>query len=165
LQLLVARKYNPLCPHYPLPDADTVWEELNLAHEVLLYQRNYVNNGMATSGILYVPFTPESTGLGGELTENDHKRMQERREALKHELTGTQRSGQLTIIWFNPHLSDRNGNPIGVPRLEQPPQDRNEQKFIEVQRESRQSFLTGLGVISPELVGIPSAGGFSSQAD
>lgn len=164
-QLLLAAKYSPVAQHYPLPEAESVYEELALAADVVAFQRRYVQNGMVASAIAYVPFVPEESLPGGSLSPHDQQRMEARRQQLAQELTGNLRAGQVSIIWFNPHLTDRNGNPVGVPRIERPVEERNDQKFIEVQRESRQSFLTGLGVVSGEVFGIPSAGGFSSQAD
>lgn len=164
-QLLYAYKYSPVTDYYPLPEAESVYEELALASDVVAFQRRYVQNGMVASAIAYVPFVPEETLPGAELSDRDRTRLEARRRQLVDELTGNLRAGQLSIVWFNPHLTDKNGNPIGVPRIERPVEEKNDQKFIEVQRESRQSFLTGLGVVSGELFGIPSAGGFSSQAE
>lgn len=164
-QLLYATKYAPVADYYPLPDAESVYEELSLGTDVMAFQRKYVQNGMVASAIVYVPFAPEETAPGDELAPADRARMERKRKQIVDDLTGKMKAGQLSIVWFNPYLTDKNGQPTGVPRFERPIEENNDQKFIEIQRESRQAALTGLGVVARELYGIPSAGGFSSQAE
>lgn len=162
-QLLYLRKYSPANAHFPLPEAESVYNELRLGMEVVRYQLHYIENGMTASAIAYVPYPLDPRTK--KLNDEDVQELERRRKALAEELTGKMRAGQLSIIWFNPYLTDHKGEPVGVPRLEKPIEEKNEQKFIEVQRESRQAFLTGLGVVSGELYGIPRAGGFSSQSE
>lgn len=164
-QLLFAAKYSPVTDYYPLPEAESVYEELSLGADVVGFQRRYVQNGMVSSAMVYVPFVPEESAPGQELTEADRNRMEAKRKQIVEDLTGKMKAGQLSIIWFNPYLTDKDGRPTGVPRIEKPVEEKNDAKFIEVQQESRQSFLTGLGVVAQELYGIPSAGGFSSQSE
>ena len=164
-QLLYAYKYSPVTDYYPLPDAESVYEELSLGADVTAFQRRYVENGMVSSAMVYVPFVAETSTPGEELSDTDRKRMERKREQIVNDLTGNMKAGQLSIVWFNPYLTDNNGNPVGVPRIEKPVEEKNDEKFISIQQESRQAALTGLGVVSRELYGIPSAGGFSSQSE
>jgi hypothetical protein len=164
-QLLFATQYSPVTDFYPLPEAESVYDELSLGTDVVAFQRRYVQNGMTSSALVYVPFVPDETSPGEELSERDRNRMERKRKQIVEDLTGQMRSGQLSIIWFNPYLTDKEGNPTGVPKIEKPVEERNDQKFIEVQQESRQAALTGLGVVARELYGIPSASGFSSQSE
>ncbi len=164
-QLLYAHKYSPVTDYYPLPDAESVYEELSLGADVTAFQRRYVSNGMVSSAIVYVPFVAETTTPGEELSDTDRQRMERKRRQIVDDLTGNMKAGQLSIVWFNPYLTDNNGQPVGVPRIEKPVEEKNDEKFIAIQQESRQAALTGLGVVSRELYGIPSSGGFSSQSE
>jgi len=164
-QVLYGRMYSPVTDYYPLPDAESVFEELSLGTDVVGFQRRYVENGMVSSAIVYVPFAPEQTAPGEDLSEHDRTQLDRKRRQIMEDLTGNLKAGQLSIIWFNPYLTDKDGQPTGVPRIERPVEEKNDEKFIEIQRESRQAFLTGLGVVSGELYGIPKPGGFSSQAE
>jgi hypothetical protein len=164
-QLLYTVQYSPITDYYPLPEAESVYEELALGADVVVYQRRYVQNGMTASAILYVPFSPEDTLENGHFSPADQERLNQRREQIRRELTGQLSAGQVAVVFFNPMQTDATGQPLGAPRFEKPIEERNDQKFIEVQRESRQSFLTGLGVVSGELFGIPGSSGFASQSE
>lgn len=157
-------KYSPVTDYYPLPDMESAYEQLSLSNDIILFQRKYVQNGMVSSGVVYYPFIPEASQPGQPLSELDRKRMDEITNELRKNLTGAMQAGRLGVVFWNP-ANGTPSKPAEAPRIENPVEEKNDTKFLEVNREARQQMLTGLGVVSQELMGIPSAGGFSSQAD
>ena len=165
VRMIYNYEYCPISEYYPMPDAESCYKALKLTIDIIDYQEAYIENGMQGSSIIYIPYVPVDTAPGESLSQKDKAEIERIKKQIREELTGKQNAGRATIITFNPKATDNAGNPIGVPRIESPINERNDLKFIEIQKEANQSFLTGLNIISPELFGIPSSGGFSSQSE
>lgn len=166
LELMVFKQYSPISEYYPMPDCESCREALKVSNDIIDFQLGYINNGMNASGVMYIPYTPRSTPPGDpQLSQADQDQINQLKKHVGDQLAGTKNAGKILIVTYNPQATDANGNPIGLPKIEAAPSDRNDQKFLEIQKESRQSILTGLNVVSPELFGIPNPGGFTSQSE
>lgn len=155
--------YNPATDHYPLPDAESVYEELRLANDIVVFQQRFVENGMVGSAIAYVPWVPKHTAPGEPLSEEDIKDREQKLEMVRNSYTGAAKGGAVAIIMYDPALVPQFGDKA-VPRFEKPVETSNDTRFIGIQEQIQQSKLVGLGVVSEELLGIPRPSGFTSQA-
>jgi hypothetical protein len=160
-ELLYLTRANPATDFYPLPDAETVYEELTVGDDVIAYQKSYIANGMTSSAVVYLPFSPTAP-VGENWSDNDRRRHKEIKEGIVKDLTGKSKAGQVTFITYDPQIVKSSEQ---LPRFEKPVEERNDKKFLEIQKEARQNAMTGLGVVSPDLMGIRTASGFASQAE
>lgn len=157
--------YCPISDYYPFPDCESCQRSLWILNKIVEYQGNYISNGMVGSGMLYMPYIPINTAPEQPLSSEDAQAIARIKEDITTSLNGVNNAGKLTIIFYNPMAKDGNGDPVGIPKIDKALEDKNDAKFIEMLQESTQLALTGLNVISRELFGIPSSGGFSSQAN
>lgn len=165
LQLMYETMYCPISDYYPFPDCESCQRSLWILNKIVEYQGNYISNGMVGSGMLYMPYIPINTAPEQPLSSEDAQAIARIKEDITNSLNGVNNAGKLTIIFYNPMAKDGNGDPVGIPKIDKALEDKNDAKFIEMLQESTQLALTGLNVISRELFGIPSSGGFSSQAN
>ena len=165
LQLMYETMYCPISDYYPFPDCESCQRSLWILNKIVEYQGNYISNGMVGSGMLYMPYIPINTAPEQPLSGEDSQAIAKIKEDITASLNGVNNAGKLTIIFYNPMAKDNNGDPVGIPKIDKALEDKNDAKFIEMLQESTQLALTGLNVISRELFGIPSSGGFSSQAN
>lgn len=160
---------NPLTDYYPIPDAQSVYTELVIDNEITAFQANYIANGMVSSGIIYYPYRPKQTPQNAEkLSSDDENELRKVKSDLQKQLSGTRNSGKMTFIAYDPTIGGVSSNgqrtPIR-PEFINPVDTNNDEKFIKMTDINREKMLTGLGVISQELVGISKKSGFTSQSE
>lgn len=162
-QILWSVQYSPISDYYPLPDVESVYEELELQNSVTLFQRRYVENGMVSSAIITYPYTP-SVEPGQPLRDEDEQAINDIQKNLETMYAGQVAAGKPAIIIYDPRQGPYiEGEDTARPEFKKPVESNNDQRFLEVFRENRQSVFSGLGAISPDLFGLPSASGFTSQ--
>ena len=158
--------YSPISDFYPLPDVTSCFDALQLGVDLIDFQKSYIANGMTGSAIMYVPFvSSDPSNTGSELNDEDRAVLNKYKKQILDDMTGKNNAGKIALIFYNPNSVNDEGQPIGVPKIESPVQEKNDTKYLDIQKEVRQTITTGLNIISGELFGIPSAGGFSSQSE
>lgn len=161
--------YNPVSDYYPVPDGQSVFKELQIDNEITAHQLNFINNGMMSSGLIFMPYRPVSTAQNAEEVANqDAERMRKIEQQLKKKLTGTRKAGNVAMIFYDPTVGGvaQNGQRSPVrPEFQNPVETNNDEKFLKLTEMNREKALTGLGVVSQELFGINKATGFTSQSN
>ena len=161
LQMIFDKIENPVSDFYPIPKAESVYDELVFLGDITQFMRNYVENGMVNSALYFQPFTP--SGANGDLTDDDLKEVARIKEEFQENFTGKSNAGSVWLQFYDPsHVRD---NGVGMPKLEKPVEDSNPDKFLNAVKDAWQSAMTGLGVVSPDLFGVRTASGFASQSD
>lgn len=144
-------KYSPVMLYYPLPAAEAAFEVMELSNLVTRYQASLLKNTITNSMIITIP----RTAIGDEAL--DEKEMQKEIDAIQEKLAGTGEAGKAIIIFHDPDAP--------APTIHPPVQDSNDKRYVDMSEAVKFNLMSGLGVVSPEIFGMPSAGGFSSQAD
>jgi hypothetical protein len=150
--LIYNPKYSPARFYYPLPESESSLKVISLSEKILEFQESAIRNGVFSSVIINYPKKQNADW---------DKEMEEQKlisDSIKKGLAGAKNAGKAAVIFYDPQ-ADKG------PEIKDAPSDENDKKYIETNRLINENMMTGLGVVSGELFGVPSSGGFSSQAD
>lgn len=161
VQIIFDKIENPVSDYYPIPKAESVYDELVFLGDITQFMRNYVENGMVNSAVYFQPFTP--SGPNNDFTDEDMAQIEYIKKEFEENFTGKSNAGSVWLQFYNP--SDVREGGIGLPKIEKPVEDSNPDKFLNAVKDAWQSAMTGLGVVSPDLFGVRTASGFSSQSE
>lgn len=151
-QMMYSFRYHPAMYFYPLPDIESISIHAEAQRRIVDFHNNSLANGIASNLIINFPF--QSTGND----EEDAREQAAITESIRARLAGNNNAGNPIIVFYSADAE-------AVPTIEPVRIDDNGQKYIETNRNLERLVNVGLGVVSPELYGMTSSAGFSSQAD
>lgn len=151
--VLYTKRYSPAGRSYAQPFGEAAKLALQTQVEIVVYENSLVKNSYASSLIITVKRSP--------LPDPEKERAEQLKiaEALQKQLANNANAGKATVLFADVL------NPANAPEVSSPPTDNNDKRYIEANRMLMESAMTGLGVIAPELYGVFTSSGFSSQAD
>lgn len=146
-QIISIKSYNPGYLFYGTPDWTASELDVRLSRGISQYNLATIHNGGAPS--LWVHF-PESAPDSQTEQENVLSRLESR-------YTGPDSAGRIIVSW---------GGPDGQkPEITQMNSNLQQGMFSEIFALVRENILAGHRIPDPSLLGLPTASGFSSQAD
>ena len=147
---LMVKVVAPYCvgnAYYSNPDYLASLQYAEIEEEISNFSINHILNGLSFGYII-------NMNNGGSLTPEEKDEIQRQ---IKEQLAGSQNAGKF-IVSFN----DGKEAEVTIQRLEV--NDAHNQ-WESLRDDAKQQILTSHGVVSPLLFGLPSAGGFGSNAE
>jgi len=151
-QLIYMFRYHPAMYFYPLPDVETAMIHAEAQERIVDYHNNNLKHGISSNMVIRFPF--KSSGE----PERDALEQKALVNAIQDNFQGNRNAGNPMILFYESDAEE-------VASIQQLQTDENGQKYIETNKLLERQTNVALGVVSPELYGMTSSSGFSSQAD
>lgn len=149
-QLYWQRRYTNMIDYYPLPDYYGALDYIELDIRLANFQLNNVKNGFVPTAIVSLPEMPSD--------EEQQKQV----ELIKQQYQGDSNAGEL-IVLFGADSGNAEGK-LSYPEYTPVTTNNNADIYNSLSDIVQQRIISGHGLSSPTLAGLPGAGGLGGNA-